>query len=61
MSRPGTDDFPAGLEKWTAHDWEDYRARIADGEGSARAIDAIQRHRRRQAQNEMSQEKGSTR
>ncbi|WP_157876524.1 hypothetical protein [Streptomyces graminilatus] len=55
MTRAGTDDFPAGLEDWTARDWEDYRARIEDGEGSVRAIDAVQRRRRR-AQSETSQE-----
>ncbi|CAL9278757.1 hypothetical protein SUDANB180_07553 [Streptomyces sp. enrichment culture] len=31
MTRAGTDDFPAGLDHWTAHDWADYRARIEDG------------------------------
>ncbi|MFF4717586.1 hypothetical protein ACFY2V_40275 [Streptomyces eurythermus] len=51
------EDFPAGLDHWTARDWADYRARIEDGEGSAHAIDAIQRRiRRRRAQNETPQE-----
>lgn len=44
------EDFPAGLDDWTARDWADYRARIEDGEGSVRAIDAVQRRRRRRAQ-----------
>ncbi|WP_190078598.1 hypothetical protein [Streptomyces daghestanicus] len=47
MTRAGTDVFLAELESWTSGDWEDYRARVADGEGSVRAIDAIQRRRRR--------------
>ncbi|MER8225381.1 hypothetical protein ABTZ58_33480 [Streptomyces sp. NPDC094143] len=55
MTRAGTDDFPAGLDDWTARDWADYRARIEDGEGSAHAIDAIQRRRRRQAPSETPQ------
>ncbi|KOG14584.1 hypothetical protein [Streptomyces viridochromogenes] len=56
MTRAGTDDFPAGLDAWTVDDWADYRARVEDGEGSAHAIDAVQRRRRRQAQGETSQE-----
>ncbi|MBK3603232.1 MULTISPECIES: hypothetical protein [unclassified Streptomyces] len=43
------DDFPAALDDWTSSDWADYRARVEDGEGSAHAIDAVQRRRRRQA------------
>lgn len=42
------DDFPAALDDWTGSDWADYRARVEDGEGSAHAIDAVQRRRRRQ-------------
>lgn len=57
MTRAGTDDFPAGLDAWTASDWVDYRARVEDGEGSAHAIDAVQRRRRRQTQSKTSQEK----
>jgi hypothetical protein len=56
VTRAATDDFPAGLDDWTARDWADYRARVEDGEGSAHAIDAIQRRRRRQAQSETSPE-----
>jgi hypothetical protein len=56
VTRAGTDDFPAGLDDWTARDWADYRARVEDGEGSVRAIDAVQRRRRRQAQSKTSQE-----
>ncbi|WP_460074145.1 hypothetical protein [Streptomyces sp. YKOK-I1] len=50
------DDFPAALDDWTASDWADYRARVEDGEGSAHAIDAVQRRRRRQAQSKTPQE-----
>lgn len=50
------EDFPAGLDDWTARDWADYRARIEDGEGSVRAIDAVQRRRRCQALSETPQE-----
>ncbi|MDT0566998.1 hypothetical protein RM704_05760 [Streptomyces sp. DSM 3412] len=53
MTRAGTDDFPAGLDDWTARDWADYRARVEDGEGSAHAV---QRRRRRQARSETPQE-----
>ncbi|GHE14186.1 hypothetical protein [Streptomyces alanosinicus] len=56
MTRAGTDDFPAGLDHWTDCDWEDYRARIEVGEGSGRAIEAVQRRRRRRAQSETPQE-----
>jgi hypothetical protein len=56
VTRAGTDDFPAGLNHWTVRDWEDYRARVENGEGSAHAIDAVQRHRRRRAQSETPQE-----
>jgi hypothetical protein len=56
VTRAGTDDFPAGLDDWTARDWADYRARVEDGEGSVRAIDAVQRRRRRQAPSETSPE-----
>ena len=48
MSRD-EDTFPAALDGWTRADWQDYRERIEDGEGSAAAIDAITRRRRRQA------------
>ncbi|MER5549194.1 hypothetical protein ABT072_43970 [Streptomyces sp. NPDC002589] len=41
------EDFPAGLDSWTSGDWAEYRRRVADGDGSARAIDAVQRRRRR--------------
>ncbi|WP_330346739.1 hypothetical protein [Streptomyces sp. NBC_00582] len=51
------DDFPAALDDWTASDWADYRARVEDGEGSAHAIDAVQRRRRRQQPSRTSQEK----
>ncbi|WP_159056703.1 hypothetical protein [Streptomyces yokosukanensis] len=52
----GADDFPAGLDNWTARDWAEYRERVEDGEGSAHAIDAVQRRRRRRAQSETAQE-----
>ncbi|MEU2718775.1 hypothetical protein [Streptomyces sp. NPDC007205] len=41
------DTFPASLDAWTPADWRDYQERVADGEGSAAAIDAITRRRRR--------------
>ncbi|MEU2740942.1 hypothetical protein ABZ656_37775 [Streptomyces sp. NPDC007095] len=41
------DTFPAALDAWTPADWRDYRERVDDGEGSAAAIDAINRRRRR--------------
>ncbi|MGJ5899224.1 hypothetical protein ACSCBZ_45905 [Streptomyces niveiscabiei] len=50
------DDFAVALDHWTARDWTEYRERVEDGEGSARAIDAIQRRRRRRGQNEQAQE-----
>lgn len=53
MTRQGTDEFPASLDHWTHRDWEDYRARIEHGEGSVKAIDAVQRRR---AQSELPQE-----
>ncbi|WP_330342667.1 hypothetical protein [Streptomyces sp. NBC_00557] len=39
--------FPGALEAWTDADWAEYRARIEDGEGSAAAIDAVNRRRRK--------------
>ncbi|MGW0992200.1 hypothetical protein ACWD5V_02590 [Streptomyces sp. NPDC002523] len=42
-----TDDFPAGLDDWSTRDWTEYRERVEDGEGSARAIDAVNRRRQR--------------
>jgi hypothetical protein len=39
--------FPAALEQWTADDWQEYRDRIEDGEGSVRAMDTITRRRTR--------------
>ncbi len=43
------DTFPAALDAWTPAVRRDYRARVDGGEGSAAAIDAITRRRRRQA------------
>ncbi|MFI1568887.1 hypothetical protein ACH4ZX_38740 [Streptomyces sp. NPDC020490] len=48
MSRDD-DAFPAALDSWTPADWREYRERVDDGEGSAAAIDAINRRRRRPA------------
>ncbi|GGU49886.1 hypothetical protein [Streptomyces violascens] len=45
-----TEEFPAALDRWTPRDWEDYRRRIEDGEGSVRVMDAISRRRARAAQ-----------
>ncbi|MFG3207344.1 hypothetical protein [Streptomyces sp. NPDC048192] len=39
--------FPGAVDAWTDADWADYRARIEDGEGSAAAIDAVNRCRRK--------------
>lgn len=52
------EDFPAWLDHWAAGDWADYRARVGQGEGCARAIDAVESQRRRTARSEMSQEGG---
>lgn len=50
MSRSVTDDtYAAQVERWTAADWDEYRDRVECGEGSAAAIDAINRRRRRPA------------
>ncbi|MFD4787608.1 hypothetical protein ACFWN1_11230 [Streptomyces sp. NPDC058459] len=41
--------FPAALDCWTSTDWREYRERVGDGEGSAAAIDVINRRRQRPA------------
>ncbi|MER5227698.1 hypothetical protein [Streptomyces flaveus] len=39
----GDEAFPSALDQWTPEDWQEYRSRIEDGEGSVRAMDAITR------------------
>ncbi|MEV5985996.1 hypothetical protein AB0L85_13350 [Streptomyces sp. NPDC052051] len=46
------DDFPRALDRWTGPDWAEYRRQVEDGSGSVRAIESVQRRRRRQAQAE---------
>ncbi|MFG3016151.1 hypothetical protein ACGFZB_38035 [Streptomyces cinerochromogenes] len=47
----GADEaFPAALEQWTVEDWQEYRRRVENGEGSARSMDAITRHRARETE-----------
>ncbi|MFH9983703.1 hypothetical protein ACH4ND_31705 [Streptomyces sp. NPDC017179] len=41
----GDEVFPAALDQWTPEDWQEYRRRVEDGEGSVRAMDAITRRR----------------
>jgi hypothetical protein len=44
----GDETFPAALDQWTPKDWQEYRRRTEDGEGSVRTIDAITRRRTRE-------------
>lgn len=44
--------FPATLDRWTDAHWDEYRDRVADGEGSCSAIDTINRRLRRTAPRE---------
>ncbi|MGW3201923.1 hypothetical protein ACWDBD_46905 [Streptomyces sp. NPDC001118] len=46
------DNFPATLDRWDPEDWQEYRDRVANGEGSVRAIDAITRRRVRKTRQE---------
>jgi hypothetical protein len=46
----GEETFPSALDGWTPEDWQEYRRRIEDGEGSVRAMDAITRRRTREAE-----------
>ncbi|MGW2651693.1 hypothetical protein ACWC2T_44210 [Streptomyces sp. NPDC001393] len=45
--QPDDSGFILAVERWTPEDWQEYRDRVADGEGSVAAIDAITRRRRR--------------
>lgn len=46
----GDETFPAALDEWTDEDWQEYRRRTGDGEGSVRVMDAITRRRTREAE-----------
>ncbi|MER6330517.1 hypothetical protein ABT298_14575 [Streptomyces sp. NPDC001034] len=47
----GADEaFPAALEQWTCEDWQEYRRRVKDGEGSARCMYAITQRRARETE-----------
>jgi hypothetical protein len=46
----GDEVFPSVLDQWTPEDWQEYRRRIEDGEGSVRAINAIMRRRAHEAE-----------
>lgn len=46
----GDETFPAALDRWTSEDWQEYRRRVQDGEGSVRAMDATRRRRTREAE-----------
>ncbi|MFF7903788.1 hypothetical protein ACFZCV_34280 [Streptomyces sp. NPDC007920] len=41
----GAETFPEALDQWTPEDWQEYRRRVEDGEGSVRAMNAITRRR----------------
>lgn len=41
------DTFPPDLERWTAQDWREYRARVGVGQGTTAAMDAVLLRRRR--------------
>ncbi|MFE1453452.1 hypothetical protein [Streptomyces olivaceoviridis] len=34
----GDEAFPSALDQWTPEDWQEYRRRIEDSEGSVRAM-----------------------
>ncbi|MFG3207947.1 hypothetical protein [Streptomyces sp. NPDC048192] len=46
----GEETFPSALDGWTAEDWQEYRRRVEDGEGSVRVMDAITRRRSLEAE-----------
>jgi hypothetical protein len=46
----GDEAFPSALDQWTPEDWQEYRRRIEDGEGSVRSMDAITRRRTRESE-----------
>lgn len=46
----GDEMFPSALDQWTREDWQEYRRRIENGEGSVRVMDAITRRRTRDAE-----------